>query len=54
MLRAIPGITSKNYKHIATKGENILELSNMEESEIRELIGAEAAKKVYRFFNKTF
>ncbi|KAF8247417.1 DNA repair protein [Wilcoxina mikolae CBS 423.85] len=54
MLRAVPGITSKNYKHILTDIENFTELSNMDEAEIRELIGAEAAKKVYRFLNRTF
>lgn len=33
--------------------ENIVELSNMEEKEVAALIGPEAARKVYRFFNKS-
>jgi len=54
MLRVVPGITLKNYKHILADVENFTELSNMEEAEIRELIGADAAKKVYRFLNRMF
>ncbi|KAH8153964.1 uncharacterized protein LAJ45_01731 [Morchella importuna] len=53
ILRAIPGITSKNYKNIMMDVENIVELSNMEEKEVAALIGPEAARKVYRFFNKS-
>lgn len=53
ILRAIPGITGKNYRNIVSEAENIIELSNMEEKEIAEMIGPEAARKVYRFFNRS-
>lgn len=54
MLRAVPGITAKNYKHIMASVDNFVELSNMTEAGIGGLVGAEAAQKVYRFFNRTF
>jgi DNA excision repair protein ERCC-4 len=54
MLRALPGITAKNYKHVMQDVDNFVELSNMNEAELSKLIGKEAAKKVHRFFNRTF
>ena len=54
MLRAMPGITSKNYRHVIAEVENLTEFSNMDDCEIRGLIGAEAARKVHRFLNQTF
>ena len=54
MLRSVPGITPKNCKSVMAEVDNLVELSNMSEAEIRKLIGAEAAKKVQRFFNRTF
>jgi len=33
--------------------ENLVELSNMEEKDISALIGKEAGKQVYKFFNRS-
>jgi len=52
MLLTIPGITSKNYRNIILEVESVLELSNMSEAEIDELIGSEAGRQIYRFFNR--
>jgi len=54
MLRAIPGLNGKNARFVMLAVENLTELSNMDESEIAKLVGKEAAKKVWRFFNRTF
>jgi len=54
ILRAIPGITGKNARFVMQDVENLQELSNMDEGEIAKLVGKEAAKKVWRFFNRTF
>jgi DNA excision repair protein ERCC-4 len=53
LLRALPGITAKNYKHVMQDVDNFAELSNMSEAELTKLTGKEAAKKVHRFFNRT-
>ncbi|KAF8473902.1 DNA repair protein-like protein RAD1 [Kalaharituber pfeilii] len=53
MLRAVPGITIKNYKNVMMELENMMELANLEENEIIEIIGAEVGRQVYRFFNKS-
>lgn len=54
MLRVIPGISGKNARLVMQDVENLTELSNMDEADIAKLVGKEAAKKVWRFFNKTF
>ena len=53
MLRAVPGITVKNYKNVMMEVENLLELANLEEGEISKIVGKEAGRQVYGFFNKS-
>lgn len=53
MLRAVPGITVKNYKHVMLELENMMELANLEEKEISRVVGREAGAKVYKFFNRS-
>ena len=52
MLRAVPGITSKNLNRLTLEVDNILEVSNMDEATLDMLIGKEAGRQVYRFFDK--
>ncbi|MCJ1401674.1 hypothetical protein MMC11_004891 [Xylographa trunciseda] len=53
MLRAVPGITAKNMNRITLEVDNILEVSNLDEDTLDDLIGKEAGRQVYRFFNKS-
>jgi len=53
ILRSIPGINPKNIKTVMSEVENLVELSNMEEKDISDLIGKEAGKQVYEFFNRS-
>jgi len=51
MLRAVPGITIRNYKDIMVQLENMMELANLEEAEINKIVGKEAGRQVHRFLN---
>ncbi|MCJ1377850.1 hypothetical protein MMC17_000946 [Xylographa soralifera] len=53
MLRAVPGITAKNMNRITLEVNNILEVSNLDEGTLDDLVGKEAGRQVYRFFNKS-
>ncbi|KAL7271536.1 DNA repair protein RAD16 [Rhizina undulata] len=53
ILRAVPGITDRNWKTVAVDVENIRELSNMSEAEISLLVGKERGKMVWEFFNRS-
>ncbi|MCJ1417882.1 hypothetical protein MMC32_004227 [Xylographa parallela] len=53
MLRAVPGITAKNMNRITLEVDNILEVSNLDEGTLDDLVGKEAGRQVYRFFNKS-
>jgi len=52
MLLAIPGITTKNMSRIALEVDNIMEVSNLDEDTLDTMIGKEAGRQVYRFFNR--
>ncbi|KAL1882073.1 hypothetical protein VTK73DRAFT_2482 [Phialemonium thermophilum] len=52
MLSVVPGITPKNITNITLETENIREVANMTVEELRPLVGPEAARQIYRFFNK--
>jgi DNA excision repair protein ERCC-4 len=52
MLREIPGITDKNAYPVSAQVENLMTLANMPEDEITKLVGHEAARQVFRFFNR--
>lgn len=53
MLRAVPGVNEKNVSRIMLEVENLVELSNMEEADLAELVGREAARKIHGFFNRS-
>jgi DNA excision repair protein ERCC-4 len=52
MLREVPGVTEKNLAHISYEVKSIQELANMEEDDICELVGREAGRKIWKFFNR--
>ena len=52
MLRAVPGITAKNISRVTLEVDSVLEVSNLEEEALDEMIGKEAGRQVYRFFNR--
>ncbi|CAG8539747.1 12641_t:CDS:10 [Ambispora leptoticha] len=51
-LRALPGITSKNYKRVMSRVENLKELSEMSLTDMQALIGEQYGRLLYDFFNK--
>lgn len=53
MLRAVPGITGKNMSRITLEVGNLLEVSNLEEDELNVMVGKEAGRQIYRFFNRS-
>jgi len=53
MLRAVPGVTAKNINRLTLEAENLLEVSNMSEERLNELMGREAGRQIYRFFNRS-
>ncbi|KAK6952130.1 hypothetical protein Daesc_006662 [Daldinia eschscholtzii] len=52
MLGVVPGVTPKNLKNLTLKAENVREVANMTVDELQLLIGTEAARQVYGFFNR--
>ncbi|KAG9547572.1 DNA repair protein, partial [Aureobasidium melanogenum] len=53
MLRAVPGVNPKNLTNLILKYENVLEVANADEDELAALIGREAGRQIYRFFNRS-
>ncbi|KAF2466006.1 DNA repair protein [Lindgomyces ingoldianus] len=53
MLRAIPGMNENILTTLTLEVENIQELANMEERELVGLVGTDAARRIYRFFNRS-
>ena len=52
MLRAVPGMTEKNLSRLTLEVDSVQEVSNLTESELDVLVGKEAGRQVYRFFNR--
>lgn len=52
MLRVVPGVTSKNIKNLVLECENVQDVANMEERELEAIVGGEAGRQIYRFFNR--
>lgn len=52
MLGHVPGVTPKNIFNLTLETENIKEVANMREEELAPMVGREAARKIYGFFNK--
>ncbi|KAF2017426.1 DNA repair endonuclease XPF, partial [Aaosphaeria arxii CBS 175.79] len=53
MLRTIPGVTESIVIKIVLECQNLLEFVNMEEKEICNLVGTQAGRRIYRFFNRS-
>lgn len=52
MLGIVPGVTPQNIKSLVLETESIREVANMTEAELRPLVGEEAGRKIYKFFNR--
>ena len=53
MLRAVPGVTEKNLSRLTLEVGNLLEVSNLNETELDGYVGKEAGRQIYRFFNRS-
>jgi DNA excision repair protein ERCC-4 len=53
MMRAIPGMNEKALTTLTLEVENMQELANMEEYELRTLVGTDVARRIHRFFTKS-
>ena len=51
ILRSLPGVTSKNYKLLMNEVENLQELFKLSVDDLKKIIGAEPAKKLYEFIH---
>ena len=49
ILRNLPGITTKNYRYVMSKVDNIEALCGMELKELQELIGVEPGRSLHAF-----
>ncbi|TPX41493.1 hypothetical protein SeMB42_g05553 [Synchytrium endobioticum] len=52
VLRSLPGITSKNYRHVMCEVKDLKTLSEMTLEDLQKIIGNEFARKLHEFFNK--
>ncbi|CAG8618224.1 23974_t:CDS:10 [Dentiscutata erythropus] len=52
ILRTLPGITAKNYKHVMSKVDNLRELTELSLRELQILIGVENGKKLHEFLDR--
>lgn len=50
MLRAIPGINARNYRHVVLKVSNLRELSGYTLEQCKALVGNENGTKIFNFF----
>ena len=53
MLRAVPGMSEKNLSRVTLEVANVADVSNLTEEELDVMIGKEAGRQVYRFFNRS-
>ena len=53
MMRSVPGVSSAVFNKLVLEVGNIEQLANMEEDELGETVGKEAARQIYRFFNRS-
>ncbi|PBP19263.1 MUS38-like protein [Diplocarpon rosae] len=52
MLRVVPGVTGKNIKNLVVEMGSLREVANATLEELEPAVGKEAARQIYRFFNK--
>jgi DNA excision repair protein ERCC-4 len=53
MLRVVPGVTGKNIKNLVMEVGSLKEVANASVEELEPAVGKEAARQIYRFFNKS-
>ncbi|KAF1830368.1 DNA repair endonuclease XPF [Decorospora gaudefroyi] len=53
MLRALPGVNENVVTTLMLKTQSIKEVADMEEEELRKLVGTDVGRKIYRFFNRS-
>ena len=53
MLRAVPGMSEKNLSRLTLEVANLADVSNLTEEELDIMVGKEAGRQVYRFFNRS-
>ncbi|RAL59169.1 hypothetical protein DID88_006725 [Monilinia fructigena] len=53
MLRVVPGVTGKNLSYLAVGFESIKEVANASLEELAPIVGKEAGRQIYQFFNKS-
>ncbi len=53
MLRAVPGVTDKIARALMLEADSVQHVANMAEAEIAALVGNEAARPIWRFFNRS-
>ncbi|GAA6007740.1 ssDNA endodeoxyribonuclease RAD1 [Rhodotorula paludigena] len=51
MLRALPGVSSKNYRYLSSQVENMEKLVQLELNEVQALIGNEPGKQLHGFIH---
>ncbi|KAF3350239.1 hypothetical protein VdG2_02054 [Verticillium dahliae VDG2] len=52
MLAVVPGVTPQNIKSLVLATDNVREVANMSERELAPLVGREAGRKIFGFFNR--
>jgi DNA excision repair protein ERCC-4 len=53
MLRTVPGVSAKNLKNLVLEAGNLREVANMSLEELEPVVGKEAGRQVFRFFNRS-
>ena len=52
LLRALPGITAKNVKHVMNRVGSVRELCELEMKDVQELLGVEPGKACWEFVHR--
>jgi DNA excision repair protein ERCC-4 len=53
MLRVVPGVTGKNLQNLVAEMGNVKEVANAEVEDLEPVVGREAGRQIWRFFNKS-
>lgn len=51
MLRAIPGVSGHNVKYVMSRVEGIAELVDMQEAQVKDVLGEESGQKAWEFMH---
>jgi len=52
LLRSLPGVGTKNYRHVMSRVRSIKELCELDQGEIEGLLGTEPGRKLYDFLHR--